>query len=120
MSEKVIDPLSLLSQVRRDVDPRDRRLFEMRLAEEFEAEQAEARGKFVHFGPPPEAQLVYDHVRGKVGVAVRGAQRVCELPSGYGGPGAELGAIHDGLFVLTQPDRSPLLINPHDGTTRRL
>jgi len=81
-------------------------------------EQRELSGKSVTLGPPPEAQLVYDHARGSVGVAIRGARRVVELPKGYGGAGAELGMIDDGMFVLTQPDRSPLMINPHTGIAR--
>lgn len=121
MSEKIIDPLSLLSQVRPDADPKLKRLFEMRVAEEFEAEQAEIaaaeRVKDVRFGPPPEAKLVYSEAG--VGVAVRGARYVCRLPKGYGGPGCELAMVPQGIIVV-QPDKSPLLINPENGTTRRL
>lgn len=118
MADQPIDWLGLLSQVRKDADPRDKRLFEQRIAEEHADEQRELSGKSVTLGPPPEAQLVYDHARGSVGVAIRGARRVVELPKGYGGAGAELGMIDDGMFVLTQPDRSPLMINPHTGIAR--
>lgn len=123
MSEKVIDPLSLLAQVRPDASASDRRLFEMRIAEEYEAERDEQKGaartKDVRFGPVPEAQLVYNATNHTTGVAVRGAKFICPLPKGYGGPGCELAMVPQGLIVV-QPDKSPLLINPQTGTTRRL
>jgi hypothetical protein len=123
MSEKVIDPMSLLAQVRPDADPHLKRLFEMRVAEEFEEEQAERRAaektKDVRFGPVPDAQVVYNAVSHTTGVAVRGAKFICPLPKGYGGPGCELAMVPQGLIVI-QPDKQPLLINPENGTTRRL
>jgi hypothetical protein len=123
MSEKIIDPLGLLSQVRPDADPHLKRLFEMRLAEEFEEEQAERaaaeKTKDVRFGAVPEAQLVYNAANHTTGVAVRGAKYICPLPRGYGGPGCELAMVPEGLIVV-QPDKSPLLIDPTNGTTRRL
>lgn len=123
MSEKVIDHLSLLSQVRPDADPHLKRLFEMRLAEELEEEALEQRHaervKDVRFGPVPEAQLVFDATNQRTGVAVRGAKFICPLPKGYGGPGCELAMVPQGLIVI-QPDKSSLLIDPTTGTTRRL
>src|SRR5580692_6850344 len=97
MSEKVIDPLGLLSQVRLDADPKLKRLFEMRVAEEFDDQRAEIahaeRVKDVRFGPVPEAQLVFDATNQRTGVAVRGAKYICPLPKGYGGPGCELAMV---------------------------
>lgn len=120
MSEKVIDPASLLEQVRPEASARDRRLFEMRLAEEYDAEQAEQRAKDVKVGPVPEAQLVYNTATHTTGVAIRGAKRVCVLPKGYGGAGCELAAVEGNRFVVIQPDKPALLIDPETGTTRRL
>lgn len=122
MSEKVIDPASLLVHVRPDASARDRRLFEMRLAEEAAAEYVETHAKDPIIGRPaiPDAQLVYDATKHTAGVAIRGARRVCPLPKGYGGPGCELAVIPGNRLVVVQPDRSPLLIDPETGSTRRL
>ncbi|MGF6764049.1 hypothetical protein P3T24_004380 [Paraburkholderia sp. GAS33] len=125
MSEKVIDPLSLLSQVRKDADPRDRRLFEMRLAEEFEAERNEARWANAversQVRPAvPQAQLVYDASNDTAGVAIEGARFVCPLPKGYGGPGCELAVIDRDRLIVLQPGKPELLIDPETGKTRRL
>ena len=122
MSEKLFDPLKLLDQVRKDADPKLKRLFEMRLAEEYEDEQAEQRAKDPTLGRPavPDAQLVFNATTNTAGVAVRGAKRICPLPKGYGGPGCELALIDGGRLIVIQPDKSPLLIDPEHGTTRRL
>jgi hypothetical protein len=122
MSEKVINPTSLLSQVRPEASARDRRLFEMRLAEEHDAEHAEQRAKYATAGAPPipDAQLVYNAATQTTGVAIRGARRICPLPKGYGGPGCELAMIHDNVLIVIQPGLSPLSIDPETGKTRRL
>lgn len=122
MSEKIIDPAKLLMQVRPEASARDRRLFEMRLAEEHDADRAEQRAKYATVGAPPipDAQLVYNAMTHTTGVAIRGARRICPLPKGYGGPGCELAMLEGNRFVVVQPDRSPLLIDPDTGTTRRL
>lgn len=125
MSEKVIDPMSLLAQVRKDVDPRDRRLFEMRLAEEYEAEKNETRwANAVERSQAkpsvPQAQLVYDHANETTGVAIDGAKFVCALPKGYGGPGCELAVIPGDRLIVIQPGKPELLIDPETGKTRRL
>lgn len=121
MSEKLFDPLKLLDQVRKDADPKLKRLFEMRIAEEYEDERKEQQAKDPVLGRPsvPDAQLVFSDAGG-VGVAVRGAKRICPLPKGYGGPGCELAAIPGNRLIVIQPDKSPLLIDPEQGTTRRL
>ncbi len=122
MSEKVIDPASLLPLVRPDISARDRRLFEMRLADEAADQALEDRAKDPILGKPavPDAQLVYNAVKHTTGVAVRGAKFICELPKGYGGPGCELALIPGNKLIVIQPDKQPLVIDPETGTTRRL
>ena len=122
MSEKVIDPNSLLPLVRRDVSAHDRRLFEMRLADEAADQALEDRAKDPILGRPavPDAQLVYNATTHTTGVAIRGAKFICQLPKGYGGAGCELALIDRGRLIVIQPDRAPLLIDPETGTTRRL
>lgn len=122
MSEKVIDPLRLLDEVRPDASARDRRLFELRLAEEYEGEQAEASARDLKAGPPPipDAQIVYNATTHTTGVAVRGAKFICTLPKGYGGPGCELAMIPGNVLIVAQPDMPPLVIDPQTGKTRRL
>lgn len=122
MSEKIIDPLGLLSQVRKDADPKLKRLFEQRVAEECEDEQAELRAKQPTMGqaPIPDAQLVYNASNHTAGVAVRGARFICPLPKGYGGPGCELAVIPGDRLIVVQPDKPALLIDPQTGTTQRL
>lgn len=122
MSEKVIDPLKLLSQVRPEASAADRRLFEMRLADEYADEQAESRARELNLGAPsiPDAQLVFNNATQTVGVAVRGARMICPLPKGYEGKGLELAMIPGGRLIAICPGQSPLLIDPQTGTTRRL
>lgn len=122
MSEKIIDPMSLLSQVRPDADPALKRLFDMRLADELESQAREDRAKDPITGRPsiPDAQLVYDAVKHTTGVAVRGAKFICQLPKGYGGAGCELAMIPGDRLIVVQPDKQPLIIDPQTGTTRRL
>lgn len=122
MSEKLIDPDSLLKLVRPDASARDRRLFEMRLAEEAADQAREDRAKDPILGRPsvPDAQLVYNAVTHITGVAIRGAKFICQLPKGYGGPGCELAMIPGNKLIVIQPDKSPLMIDPQTGTTRRL
>lgn len=122
MSEKIIDPMGLLGQVDRNADPKLKRLFEKRVEEEFEAEQAEARMKAVTAGAPPlpQAELVYCGASNLMGVAVKGFPFVCQLPKGYSGPGMELAAIEGDRLIVTHPNHPPLLICPQTGTTRRL
>jgi hypothetical protein len=122
MSEKLFDPLEMLDQVRPDASARDRRLFEMRLAEEYEAERKEQQAKDPILGRPamPDAQLVFNASTNTAGVAIRGAKFICTLPKGYGGPGCELALIDGGRMIVVQPDHAPLLIDPQTGTTRRL
>jgi hypothetical protein len=122
MSEKVIDPRKLLSQVRPEASAADRRLFEMRLAEEYAAEQAETHAREVNLGAPPipDAQLVFNHATQTIGVAIRGARMICPLPKGYGGPGLELAVIPGNRLVAVQSGKPPLLIDSQTGTTRRL
>lgn len=122
MSEKVIDPCSLLKLVRPDADPRARRLFEMRLEEEQADEESEARQAAMTMGAPPipDAQLVYNASSHSTGVAIRGARFICPLPKGYGGPGCELAMIPGNKLIVVQPDKPALVIEPRTGTTRRL
>ncbi|MGH7195009.1 MAG: hypothetical protein ACREJM_15965 [Candidatus Saccharimonadales bacterium] len=122
MSEKVIDPTKLLSLVRPEASARDRRLFDMRLEEEAQSEANEARAKAMTQGAPaiPDAQLVFNEATQTVGVAVRGARLICQLPKGYGGPGLELALMPGDRLIAVQPGMSPLLIDPQTGTTRRL
>lgn len=122
MSEKVIDPLKLLSQVRPEASAKDRRLFEMRLADEYADEQAEARARELNMGPPPipDAQLVFNQATQTVGVAIRGARMICPLPKGYEGRGLELAVIPGNRLIAIHPDKPALLIDPQTGTTRRL
>jgi hypothetical protein len=94
----------------------------MRLAEEYADEQAEARARGMNFGAPsiPDAQLVFNHSTQTVGVAVRGARMICPLPKGYEGGGLELAMIPGNRLIAICPGKTPLLIDPQTGTTRRL
>ncbi|HBO83109.1 MULTISPECIES: hypothetical protein [unclassified Cupriavidus] len=120
MSEKIFDLKDLRKLIRPDADARDRRLFEMRQEQEAAEQLAEDRAKDVKMGPPPDAQLVYNHPTQTMGVAIRGARRVCPLPKGYGGPGTELAMLPGNRLIVISPDKSPLEIDPQLGTTRRL
>jgi hypothetical protein len=121
MSKKIVNPLGFLEQYKSTPmrSLAERRLFEMRLEEEAEAEALENRARFDK-PAVPDAQILFDPVRQKAGVAIRGAKFICELPEGYGGPGCELAMLEGNRFVVTQLDKSPLLIDPQTGTTRRL
>jgi|SRR5580700_4867397 hypothetical protein len=122
MSEKIIDFKDLRKLIRPDASPKLKKLFEMRLEEEAHDEAAEQKQVALQRGAPPipEAQLVYNHASGTMGVAVRGAKLICPLPKGYGGPGLELAVIEGERLIAIQPDKPPLLIDPQTGTTRRL
>nr|WP_198983054.1 hypothetical protein [Herbaspirillum sp. ASV7] len=122
MGEKVIDFKDLRKLIRPDASMADRRLIEMRFEEEAAAEQAEARQKAVIMGAPPipQAQLVYNHAEGKVGVAIKGAKFIVPLPREYNGAGLALGLLPGERIVVTHPNHSPLLIDPSTGKSRRL
>ena len=122
MSEKVINVRDLRKLIRPDASMADRRLIEMRFEEEEAAEQAEARQKAVIMGAPPipQAQLVYNHAEGKVGVAIKGAKFIVPLPKGYDGTALALALLPGERIVVTHPNQSPLLIDPSNGTSRRL
>lgn len=121
MSEKIIDPHSLLDLYRADVgrSRADSRLFDLRLAEEADKQAVEDRARFDR-PAVPNAQLVFDPASQTVGVAIRGARRVCPLPKGYGGPHCELAMLPHDRLVVVEPDKPTLLIDPETGTTRRL
>lgn len=121
MSQKVINPHSLLDLYRADVgrSRHEKALFDRRLDEEVERQALEDRATFDK-PSVPNAQIVFDVSTGTAGVAVRGARRVCPLPKGYGGPGCELAMLEDTKLVVIQPDKPTLLIDTDHGTTRRL
>ena len=122
MSEKIIDVAGLRKLVNPFADVRDKQLLEMRFAEEQAAEEQEARFNALTMGAPPvpDAQLVYNHEKGTVGVAVRKAKFICNLPKGYEGKGLELAVMPGNRIIAIHPNHPPLLINPEDGTTRKL
>jgi hypothetical protein len=121
MSQKIVDPHGFLRLYKSDVgrSRTERSLFERRLTEEADAQAAEDRATFNRPGVP-DAQLVFFAASQTVGVAVRGAKFICPLPTGYGGPGCELALLEGNKLIVVQPDKSPLLIDPQTGTTRRL
>lgn len=121
MSQKIIDPHSLLDLYRSDVGRSrvEKSLFDKRLTEESDRQAREDRATFER-PAVPDAQIVVDITNGQAGVAVRGARRVCPLPGGYGGPGCELAMIEGDKLIVIQPDKPCLLIDPETGTTRRL
>ena len=96
------------------------RLLDRRFDDEERAANAErlSRETFRE-GPPPDAQLVFNPNSG-VGVAVKGAPFVCNLPKGYEGKGLELAVIDRGRLIVTHPDLPALLVDPQRGTTRAL
>lgn len=122
MSEKVIDYRGLRKLIRPDASMAERRLIEMRFEEEEAAEQAEAKQKAMIMGAPPipQAQLVYNHATGKMGVAIKGAKFIVALPKDYVGEGLALGLLPGERIVVTHPNQSPLLIDPSTGQSRRL
>jgi len=122
MSEKVIDPDSLLTLVRPGAARADRRLFEERREREFNLQRIEdqALDPGLYRQAVPNARLVFSEATGLVGVAVKGAARVCPLPRGYGGPGCELALLPGDRIVVIQPDQRPLEIDPRTGTTKPL
>ncbi|CAJ0778852.1 hypothetical protein LMG7141_00808 [Ralstonia condita] len=122
MSEKLFDLKDLHKLIRPEVSARDRRLFDMRQEQESLEQLAEDRAKEMTAGPPPvpDAQLVFNQATQTMGVAVRGARRVCPLPKGYSGAGTELAILPGNRLIVISPDKSPLLIDPQTGTTRRL
>lgn len=122
MSEKLFDLSKLNSLISKDADPVARRLLEARMEQEALDDAAEAASKPLTVGAPPipDAQLVYSQASGRMGVAVRGARRVCELPKGYAGPALELAVIEGERLIVIHPNHPPLLIDPTSGTTRRL
>lgn len=121
MSQKIVDPLGYLKLYKSDVGRSlaERSLLDKRLTEEADKQALEDRARFDK-PAVPEAQLVYNPATHAMGVAVRGAKRVCQLPKGYGGPGCELAMWKENAFVVIQPDKPTLLINPETGTTREL
>lgn len=121
VSQKIIDPHSLLDLYRSDVgrSRAEKSLFDKRLTEESDRQAREDRATFDR-PAVPDAQIVVDITNGQAGVAVRGARRVCPLPGGYGGPGCELAMIDGDKLIVIQPDKPCLLIDPETGTTRRL
>ena len=121
MSEKVINPHSLLDLYRSDLgrSRSDKRLFDLRLAEESDKQAVEDRARFDR-PAVPNAQLVFDVANQTVGVAIKGARRVCPLPKGYGGEHCELAILPGDRLVVVEPDKPTLLIDPETGTTRRL
>lgn len=104
------------------IDREGHRLLDLRGAEE-EAEAQRARtfkDTFKEGAPEiPEAQLVFSP-GGGMGVAIRGSKFVCHLPKGYSGPGLELALIDRGRYIVTFPDKPPLLVNPQTGVTSPL
>ncbi|AIY40173.1 hypothetical protein LT85_1015 [Collimonas arenae] len=122
MSDKIFNLKDLEKMLRPGADPLARKLFEQRMEEEAAEDVREAAAGGLKFGPPPvpDAQLVYSPASNKVGVAIRGAQRICELPKEYTGTGMELALIPGNRLIVTHPNHSPLLIDPQTGTTRKL
>lgn len=122
MSEKLIDYRGLRKLIRPDLNMQSRRLIEQRLEAEEAAEAAEAKQIALVMGAPPipEAQLVYDHTNGTVGVAIRGAKLICKLPKGYEGPALSLAVLPGERIVVLHPNYPVLLLEPATGTTRRL
>lgn len=121
MSEKVINPHSLLELYKTDVgrSRAEKSLFDKRLTEEADKQALEDKARFDR-PAVPNAQIVFNPVTHQAGVAVRHAKFVCMLPQGYGGPGCELALLPGNKLVVIQPDKSPLLIDPEHGTTRSL
>jgi hypothetical protein len=121
MSQKIVNPATFLDLYQSDIgrSRAERRLFDQRLETEATNEALENRARFDK-PAVPDAQILFDPVRQKAGVAIRGAKFICELPEGYGGPGCELAMLEGNRFVVTQPDKSPLLLDPQTGSTRRL
>jgi hypothetical protein len=122
MSEKIIDIAALRKLLNPQIDNKARKLIEQRFQQEQEDEDREYAQRTMTMGAPalPDAQLVYNHEKGTVGVAVRKAKFICDLPQGYTGKGLELAVIEGNRLIAIHPDHPPLLINPADGTTRRL
>lgn len=121
MSQKIVNPAKFLDLYKSDIgrSRAEQRLFERRLEEEATSEALENRARFDK-PAVPDAQILFDPVNQKAGVAIRGAKFICELPRGYGGPGCELAMIEGNRFIVVQPDKSPLLLDPQTGTTRSL
>lgn len=121
MSQKIIDPHSLLGLYKSDIgrSRAEKSLFDKRLTEESDKQAIEDRATFDR-PAMPGAQIVFDAANGRFGVAVLHARRVCPLPIGYGGPGCELAMLEDTKLVVIQPDKPTLLIDTDQGTTRSL
>jgi hypothetical protein len=121
MSEKIVDPHSFLGLYKSDIgrSRAERGLLERRLTDEADKQAIEDAATFDR-PSVPDAQLVFDPVSQTMGVAVRHAKFVCRLPKGYGGPGCELAMLEGNKFVVVQPDKATLLINPETGSTRPL
>jgi hypothetical protein len=100
------------------ISRRDRRLLEKRFEAEYVASEFREKAKPSAGAPAlPDAQLVYSPA-GKLGVAVKGARFVCELPAGYSN--VELALIDGNRMIVTCPTAPPLLIDPHTGAVRPL
>jgi hypothetical protein len=122
MSEKIIDWQKMRSLVRKDASWADRKMIEQRFLEEEEAEAEEAKQRAMIMGAPPcpEAQLVYNHAQGNMGVVVRGGRFVVPLPKGYEGQGLSIAVLPGERIVALHPSHPPLLIDPQSGTSRKL
>lgn len=124
MSEKVIDLNDMIKTIKHTVIGEDRRMIEDRLRTEAEhqalEDEAEALQASRKSNSPVDAQLVFSPEKGAVGVAVRGARRVCMLPKGYDGRGLELALMNEKVIVAICPGKSPLILDTDNGTTRRL